>query len=137
MANDFEITFHGLEQLQARLNEVRARYPYKEEEILLKLGATLKASSKEKTPLGKHKKHLRNQYKLSKVQYDRDGSFITMTNTSPHFHLVEKGHQIVGKNGQEHGFAQGIHMVETSMIELEQTLSETLGTWLDSILGSV
>lgn len=137
MADDVEITFQGLDPLMTRLNEVRARYPYKEEEILLTLGATLKASSKDKTPLGKHKKHLRNQYKLSKVQYDREGSFITMTNTSPHFHLIEKGHQIVGKSGQEHGFAQGLHMVETSMIELEQTLPETLGAWLDGILGSV
>ncbi|WP_407309772.1 HK97 gp10 family phage protein [Desulfosporosinus sp. SB140] len=137
MADDFEITFQGLDPLRTRLNEVRARYPYKEEELLLKLGATLKASSKEKTPLGMHKKHLKNQYKLSKVQYDRNGSFITMTNTSPHFHLVEKGHQIVGKNGQEHGFASGKHMVETSMIEVEQTLPYTVGTWLDGILGSV
>ena len=137
MADDFEVKFEGLEDLQVRLEEVRARYPFKEEEILLKLGAVLKASAKDKTPTGKHKKHLKNQYKLSKVNYDKDGSNITMTNPSPLFHLIESGHRMVGKNGHVLGFVPGKHMVETALIELEQTLPGVVGAWLDDILGGV
>lgn len=136
MADDFEIKFDGISDFQAKLEEVRARYPYKEEEILLKLGATLKASAKDKTPTGTSKKHLKNQYKLSKVNYEKDGSNITMTNTSPLFHLVEKGHVIKNKKGgPAHGFVPGKHMVETALIELEQTLPATVDAWLDSVLG--
>ncbi|WP_407310930.1 hypothetical protein [Desulfosporosinus sp. SB140] len=137
MADDFEIKFQGLEDLQTKLDQVRAKYPFKEEEILLKLGKMLKTSSQNRTPIGKNKKHLKSQYKLSKVNYDKDGSNITMTNTSPLFHLVEKGHRMVGKNGQEIGFVPGKHMVETAMMELEQTMPAEVESWLDSVLGDL
>ena len=138
MADDFEVKFEGLSDFKAKLEEVRARYPFKEEEILLKLGATLKASAKDKTPTGTSKKHLKSQYKLSKVNYEKDGTNITMTNTSPLFHLVEKGHVIKNKKGGPSlGFVPGKHMVETALIELEQTLPATVETWLDGILGGL
>jgi len=112
MAEDFEIRFSGMDSLRTKLEEVRAKYPYKEEEILLKLGATLKTKAKEKTPTGASKKHLKSQYKLSKVNYEKDGANITMTNTSPLFHLVEKGHVIKNKKGGSSlGFVPGKHMV--------------------------
>jgi len=143
MADDFELKFDGLESLQSRLEEVRAKFPFKEEEILLSLGAMLKTSAKDKTPTGENKKHLRNQYKLSKVEYGaNDTSFITMTNPSPLFHLIENGHKQVtggrlGKGGTEVGFVEGKHMVETAMIELEQTLPATVDAWLDKVLGDL
>lgn len=136
MADDFEIKFSGLEDLQVRLDEVRARYPFREEEILLKLGATLKASAKEKTPTGASKKHLKSQYKLSKVNYDKDGTNITMRNKSPLFHLVEKGHVIKNKKGGSSlGFVPGKHMVETAMMEMDQEIPGIVDAWLDSVLG--
>lgn len=159
MADDFEITFEKIEELQERLEEVRAAYPYKEEEILQKLGRKLKSSSQEKTPLGpnkygtdKHPIHIRNQYKLSRIQYDADGSYITLTNTSPLFHLLEKGHKmvvggrtVVGKRGRRRGdregtvvgFVPGKHMVERSMIELDQEMPPILEKWLDKVLGDL
>jgi len=138
MAEDFEIRFSGMDSIRTKLEEVRTRYPYKEEEILLKLGATLKASAKEKTPTGASKKHLKSQYKLSKVNYEKDGANITMTNTSPLFHLVEKGHVIKNKKGGSSlGFVPGKHMVETAMIELDQAIPAAVGAWLDGILGGV
>lgn len=138
MADDFEIKFEGIEDLKIRLDAVRSQYPYKEEEILGKLGKTLKASAKSKTPTGKSKKHLKNQYKLSKVEYSKDGSFITMTNTSPLFHLVEKGHVIKNKKGGPNlGFVPGKHMVETSMMELDQSMPAIVGAWLDGVLGDL
>ncbi|TGE33327.1 HK97 gp10 family phage protein [Desulfosporosinus sp. Sb-LF] len=136
MADDFTIAFDGISEFQAKLEAVRAQYPYKEEEILLKLGKTLKASAKSKTPTGVSKKHVKNQYKLSKVNYLKDGTNITMTNTSPLFHLLEKGHVIRNeKNGQALGFVPGKHMVEIAMLELEQTLPATVEDWLDGVLG--
>ena len=140
MADDFEVKFEGINDFKAKLEEVRARYPFKEEEILLKLGGMLKASAKDKTPLGGDKKHLRDQYKLSKVNYEKDGSNITMTNKSPLFHLIENGHQqVVGgklaKGGKVVKFVPGKHMVETAMIELDQVLPTVVDAWLDGILG--
>lgn len=138
MADDFEITYVGIEDLKTRIDAVRSRYPYKEEEILGKLGKTLKASAKEKTPVGKSSKHLKDQYKLSKVEYDKDGSLISMTNTSPLFHLVENGHVVKNKKGgPELGFVPGKHMVETAMIELDQSMPVIVNAWLDKVLGDL
>jgi len=142
MADNFEVKFEGINNFQAKLEEVRAKFPFKEEEILLKLGATLKTSAKDKTPTGKDKKHLINQYKLSKVNYEKDGSNIIMTNKSPLFHLIENGHKIVkggklDKGGTEIGFVEGKHMVEKAMIELDQVLPTVVDAWLDGVLGGV
>ncbi|KZL94365.1 HK97 gp10 family phage protein [Clostridium magnum] len=135
MDDNLEIKFEGLEEIQNKLDEVRKNFPYKEEEILQKLGKDLRKSARDKTTLGKGKKHMKNQYKLSKINYEKDSMNITMTNTSPHFHLVEKGHRQVTKSGKEVGFVPGKHMVEISMKEMEQTLPQVLGRWLDDVLG--
>lgn len=138
MADDFTMKFTGMEELQTRLDSVRAKYPFKEEEILVKLGNVLKARAKEKTPIGRNKKHLKSQYKLSKVNYEKDGTNITMTNTSPLFHLVENGHKITKtKNGPELGFVPGQHMVEASLMELDKEIPSIVGDWLDEVLGGV
>ncbi|KLU64020.1 hypothetical protein DEAC_c40140 [Desulfosporosinus acididurans] len=140
MADDFEITFVGIEDLKTRLDAVRSQYPYKEEEVLKKLGQALKTSAKDKTPVGKSMKHLKDQYKLSKVEYEKEGSFITMTNKSPLFHLVENGHEIKNKKGGpvlDPGFVEGKHMVETAMIELDQEMPAIVNTWLDNVLGDL
>jgi len=138
LSDDFTLKFEGLTQMQTKLEEVRTKYPFKEEEILQKLGKKLKASSKDKTPLGKHKKHLKDKYKLSKVIYGKDGTNITLINTSPHFHLIEAGHNIVkGKGGPVIGFVPGKHMVENSMVEMEGTLPIVVNAWLDDVLGKI
>jgi len=137
--DDFTIKFEGLTEMQTKLEKVRTELPFKEEEILQTLGKTLKTSSKDKTPVGKGKKyHLKDKYKLSKINYEKDGTNITLTNTSPHFHLIEKGHNIVsGKGGSVIGFVPGKHMVETSMEEMEGTLPIIVNTWLDGVLGQL
>lgn len=134
MADDFNIEFTGLEELQNKLEEVRNRFPGEGEKILQKTGRKLRKLAKDKTPLGPGRKHMKDKYKLSKINYEKDGININMTNTSPHFHLVEKGHRQVTKDGREIGFTPGKHMVETSMIELQQEFPQELGKWLDKIL---
>lgn len=131
---DMEFSFDGLDDLQGKLDEMRKKFPQEEETLLKKAGNKLRRKSKEKTPVGKGKKHLKDSYKLSKVNYEKDEMNITMTNTSPHFHLVEKGHRQVTKDGREIGYIEGKHMVETSMSELEMELPLELNKWLDKIL---
>jgi hypothetical protein len=139
MADDFEVKFTGLDELQIRLEEVRTKYPFREEEILLKLGKTLKTMAIARTPTGKHKKHLKSKYKLSSVYYGQGGaSSISLTNTSPLFHLVEKGHVVKNKSGGPTlGFAPGVHMLENSMLEMDNVVPALVETWLDSVLGDL
>ena len=48
-----------------------------------------------------------------------------------HKGLVERGHRIVDKDGKEHGFKPGIHMVEKSTNEYEEEMPEDVKKWLD------
>jgi len=139
MADDFELKFNGLDELQIRLNEVREKFPFKEEEILTKLGKKLKAMTVARTPTGHHKKHLKSMYRLSKVEYGAgNSSFITLTNANPLFHLVEKGHVVRNKKGgPTFGFAKGVHMMENSMTEMDAAIPALVEKWLDGVLGDL
>lgn len=147
MSDDFSLKFKGMEELQGKLQEIRKQFPYEEETILKRVGLKLKRMSIKRTPTGKefyyykgkkikrsNKSHLNKSYKLSKVNYERDEMNITMTNTSPHFHLVERGHRQVTKGGEEIGYTQGKYMVERSMKELEEELPADLEKWIKKIL---
>lgn len=129
---DFEIK--GIEEFQQKLDKIKKSIPDGEEKLLKKAGNKLRKKSKDKTPVGKSHKHLKDGYKLSKIEYESNGMSIKMTNTSQHFHLVERGHRKVTKSGKEVGFVQGKHMVETSFQELEEELPGDIDKWMDKLL---
>ena len=130
---DFEIK--GIEEFQQKLEKIKKSIPDGEEQLLKKAGNKLRKKSKDRTPVGKSNKHLKDGYKLSNIEYESgNGMNIKMTNTSPHFHLIEKGHRKVTKSGKELGFVPGKHMVETSFKELEEELPRYIDKWMDKLL---
>lgn len=132
-----DIKFEGITEFQDKLQDVIQKYPIETEKELKKLGNTLKRKSQDKTPKG-HSGKLKKSYKLSTVNYSVKGnSYITMTNTSPHFHLVEKGHRQLDKHGNTvgKGYVPGKHMVENSVTELNGEMGVTLNIWMDKLLG--
>lgn len=134
-----EIKFEGLTEIQQKLQEVEKKYPFESDEILKKFGKTLRKKAQDKTPKGKSGK-LKKAYKLSGVEYSTDGhSFITMTNTHPVFHLIEKGHRQTDKAGNTvgKGYVPGKHMVENSVTELDMEMEAELNAWMDGLLRSV
>lgn len=133
-----ELKFEGLNELSDKLKTITDKYPWKAEEELTKLGKNLKKKAIERTPVSKikHKNKLVKSYKLSPVKYSRNGiSYITLTNTSPHFHLVEKGHAMVTKVGKTIGYVPGKHMLENASTELDNDMPNELDKWADELLG--
>jgi len=138
MSDDFTIKFDGLTEIYDKLEKVRNKYPFKEKEILQTLGKSLKASAKDKTPIGEDKKHLKDSYKVEKVEFGNAVTSVNLVSKSSIYHLIEAGHNIVkGKGGDVTGFAPGKHMVETSVKEMETTLPVTVNAWLDNVLGDL
>lgn len=134
-----EIKFEGLSEFQKKLQEVEKKYPFESDEELKKLGKSLRKKSQDKTPVGKSGK-LKKAYKLSGVQYSTGGnSFISMTNASPVFHLIEKGHKQTDKGGNTvgKGYVPGKHMVENSVTELDKEMEAELNKWMDGLLGGI
>jgi hypothetical protein len=133
-----EIKFEGLSEFQQKLQEIEKKYPFETEVELKKLGKNLKKNAQDKTP--KKTGKLRKAYELSNVEYSTGGSsFITMTNTSPIFHLVERGHKQTDKKGNVvgKGFVPGVHMVENSVTELDNEMEAEINKWMDGLLGGM
>lgn len=134
-----DIDFKGLTEFEEKLKEVEKKAPNRVEEKLDELGKDLKKRSKEKTDQETEKKtgKLRKSYKLFPSERTPDGWEKTMTNTAPHFHLVEKGHRQMTKDGEEIGFVEGKHMVERAMSEMEEVMPGELDKWLGELFAEL
>lgn len=151
-----ELKFEGLNELSDKLKTVIDKYPVKAEEELNKLGKQLKKDAISRTPNSKieHKYKLVKSYKLSPVKYSMHGtSYITLTNTSPHFHLVEKGHYVYTNRGMNNfikdknakikkpekteQYIEGKHMLENANTALDSRMPAELDKWADKLLGDL
>ncbi|NEZ47964.1 HK97 gp10 family phage protein [Clostridium niameyense] len=133
--SDVEFQFNGLDELMEEIKEAERKVPDISEKVLKKGMNKVRKLSKEKHINGKKgKKHINSSYKILPVEYESGGLNVKMTNTCPHFHLVERGHRLVTKSGKEIGFVQGKHMVERSMEEMGEEFPKMLEKEIKKIL---
>ena len=94
-----DLNFNGLNELMEQLKKAETKVPELGEKVLKKGMNKVKKLSKEKTPYReKSKKHIRDSYKILPIEHESNGMNIKMTNKSPHFHLVERGHKLDRKS---------------------------------------
>lgn len=121
MSSSFELK--GLDTLEKKLSYVAENYPYESEILLTRMGNNFRKAVKAKTPDSGEdsKRKLMKSYKVSKVQGTGKDLYVEFRSTSPHFHLVERGHEIVKRNGQATGKRQsGKFMVEQTALEYQK-----------------
>lgn len=90
-----EIT--GLDTLSKKLQHLVNNYPKESEELLVKMGNKFRNHVKDLTPDGGNpnsKRKLMKSYRVSKVQGYGSDRFVEFRSTAPHFHLIERGHEI-------------------------------------------
>ena len=127
----------GLDTLQKKLNTISNCYPYESELLLTKMGNKFRNSVKARTPESNtiSKRKLIKSYRVSKVQGVGKDLFVEFRSTSPHFHLVERGHRIVDKNGRDTGKrVQGKFMVEQTALEYQKTFPKEVEKMVDRML---
>ena len=126
----------GLDTLQKKLDTISTRYPYESELLLTKMGNKFRNSVKERTPESdiSSKRKLIKSYRVSKVQGAGKDLFVEFRSTSPHFHLVERGHRIVDKNGRDTGKrVQGKFMVEQTALEYQKAFPKEVEKMVDKM----
>lgn len=138
MAKPDIFELHGLTDLQKKIDFVEKSYPNESEELLIKMGNQFRKEVKRKTPTrpqGITRKKLINSYRVSKVRgYGKD-LYVEFRSTSPHFHLVERGHRIVGSNKQDTGKrVEGKYMVKRTSKEFERELPQEIEKMVDKIV---
>lgn len=96
----------------------------------LRKNTLAKAKEKVKKDTGNYFKSI----KRGKV-YDYDGSLaIRCYSSAPHAHLIEKGHRIVDKKGNEHGFEDGKYVFEEAEQEFQSTYYSDCEEFIDEVL---
>ena len=128
------LEFKGIEGLQDDIQKVIDSCPEETEKELKKLGNKVKNYAIEDTP--KKTENLQKGYKVSNVTYSMAGnSYVTVKNDSPHFHLIEKGHNIKNdKNGQILGYVPGKHMMENAITRLDEEFEAEMKRWTKKML---
>ncbi|MDU0200161.1 HK97 gp10 family phage protein [Paenibacillus sp. MAH-36] len=83
------------------------------------------------------KKKTGNYYKSIKrgKVYDYDGvPSVRVYSKSPHAHLIEDGHRIVGPDGTEHGFQPGLKVFEKASNDFEEEYVNDTEAFIDKLL---
>ncbi len=131
------LEIQGLDTIQKKLNYVATKYPYESEVLLTKMGNKFRNSVKKRTPDSGYesKRKLMKSYRVSKVQGAGKNLYVEFRSTSPHFHLVERGHRIVNKNGRDSGKrVQGKFMVEQTVLEYQKAFPKEVEKMVDKLL---
>lgn len=96
----------------------------------LRKGTLAKAKGKVKKVTGAYFKSI----KRGKV-YDYDGSLsIRCYSSAPHGHLIEYGHRIVNKDGEEVAWKDGYYVFEEAEEEFQPTYFSDCETFIDDVL---
>lgn len=115
----------SFEEFIGRLQTVQKNFP-DDVETVLNRGANrmIKALKTNSPDSGKdHKRKLNKSWKKKIEGYGKD-IHANIYSTAPHFHLIDCGHKIVDKKGQEKGFVQGKHFLQKTIDEQQDDLQE-------------
>lgn len=128
MAN---LRIDGLEEFRHKLRTIERKAPDRILDKLDEEGKKLRKRARANTP--KKTGNLRKGYKLLPVEKVLGGYQKGLTNKSPHFHLVERGHRQVTGDGKEMGWTPGKFYLERTVKELEPQVNMELENWLDEL----
>lgn len=115
----------SFEEFIGRLQTVQKNFP-DDVETVLNRGANrmIKALKTNSPDSGKeHKGKLNKSWKKKIEGYGKD-IHANIYSTAPHFHLIDRGHKIMDKKGQEKGFVQGKHFLQKTIDEQQDDLQE-------------
>lgn len=147
MADSFEFSFEGLEELERDLTQAIKKCPTYAGETLKELAKDFKQSAKKKANSElKHTKREGDDKKWAisrrwghKLIDENIGMTALIWNSAPHFHLIENGHQLVrgGKleeGGKVIGFVPGKHIMEKTRNDYKDIVPDRFEQMVDDIL---
>lgn len=104
------------------INNVANEFPFEAEKQLVKITNKFKKIVREKSPdSGKAtKRKLKKSWKSEIKGASGQELQANIWSTSPHFHLVDRGHVLKDAHGNIKGFVQGKHFLAATVQEVER-----------------
>lgn len=126
-----DYSFDGFDALEQQLTQmIEEEYPKEFEAMVIQLAYELQGRVKEKTPV--KTSHLRDEWKVGKIQKRGDEYYIEVYNNVEYAEPVEYGHRTRGGKG----FVPGSHMMEVSLAEVAALLPGYLLGWLNDFIST-
>lgn len=134
MAGNLNLEIEGLEEFERDLMKAINKSPTEARTTLRKTANAFRKSAKKRTPDSgiAHEKKLKKKYGVKIKEKGVDMTALVY-NSAPHYHLVERGHNLV-KNGKTIGFVTGQHMMEKTKNEFEGIVPEEFEKMIDKVL---
>ncbi len=125
-----EFYFDGLDRLEKQLGQmIEQKFPKEFEQMVLDIASKLREKAIEKTEHVTGR--LQDGWKLGKIKKIGNEYFIEIYNAVEYAECVEEGHRL--KNG---AFKEGAHMLELSLIEINEQLPIHLQKWINDFISS-
>lgn len=117
------IELKGLDALNDAIKEALNKYPDEAERVLRGVATEFRKKVKTDTPSSKRNnknKKLINRYHVTQVKGYGKNLSVDFYSNAPHFHLIERGHRIVRKDGTDTGRkTTGRYMVKINAEKFE------------------
>lgn len=127
--------------LGEKIRTINKKAPGKIIDRMDKLGRKTVKHVKSRTPESKSKKtsreRLRNRYKAYDIERKGDSWEKPIGSTAPHFHLVERGHDMVLRSGKFVRRIEGKSYFEKAMDEFESTIDTEMDKMVDDIFADL
>ena len=133
------IVVTGIEELTKELQTLISQYPDRAGELLEKQGKALRKEVVKNvdrtlgTAKSKRSLHKISSYRVSKAQGIGRKQYVEVSAKSPHFHLLERGHEII-MNGENKGFYPGKHMMADAVKTHQREMPKMAEQMLDQLL---
>lgn len=139
----FEIEHRGLVEFQENIAYLERHFPREAKRMLLRVGNKARTIVRRKARqlVNKHTGNYHRSIKRGKVFEERNSNrdltvrVYSSSRVAPHAHLIERGHRIVDKYGQEHGFKQGYFVFDSAKAEIERDFDSIIIAEFDKALS--
>lgn len=146
MADVIEIS--GLDELAEDFRIVARKYPDRAGEELRKSARALRKDLVNLV-IEKTQEHLTedgektkrsltklSSYEISQVHGYNERQSVDISAKSPHFHLIEHGHELLSHKGEHIGFVDGKHLMDATRKDYQQKLPERIEKMANNLLES-
>ena len=135
------IELHGMDELIESVDALIQKYPDRSGQFLRKQAMeTRKGVANEAKAAvdvnmsDKHSLGRAANYKVSQVKGTGTGQYVELSAKSPHFHLIEHGHELVSHSGKPLGWVQGYQILGTEAKRRKVQMPAEFAKLADEIL---
>jgi len=137
---NFDIEMKGMDLFHENLVLLEKEFPNDAKRLLQNVGnkAAVIVRKKARQLVHKVTGNYQKSIKRGKVWKGEDGKYyVRVYSKDPKQFLIEYGHRIIDKKGQEHGFKEGYHVFGKAVDEMDSKFEEILVKEFDKIMNKL